>query len=54
MPALVNLYPIGRQLELFPDPQEQKLRRLDRVIDEVRDRYGNEALQRKHEGLGGL
>ncbi len=40
----------GRQMELFPDPQEQKLRRLDRVIDEVRDRYGAEALQRRHEG----
>ena len=40
----------GRQLELFPDPQEQRLRRLDRVIDEVRDRFGAEALQRGHEG----
>jgi DNA polymerase-4 len=39
----------GRQLELFPDPNEQRLRQLDRVIDQVRERYGGDALQRRHE-----
>jgi DNA polymerase-4 len=33
----------GRQL-LFSDPEQEKLRRLDKAVDKIRDRYGRSAL----------
>ena len=38
----------GQQL-LFRDPEEEKLKRLDKAVDEIRDRYGNRAV---HRGTG--
>jgi DNA polymerase-4 len=35
----------GQQL-LFPDPEQEKLRRLDSVVDKIRDRYGKRAVHR--------
>ena len=35
----------GQQL-LFPDPEEEKLKRLDQVVDNIRDRYGKRAVRR--------
>ncbi len=35
----------GQQL-LFPDPQEEKLKKLDQVVDKIRDRYGKRAVHR--------
>ena len=35
----------GQQL-LFRDPEEEKLKRLDKVIDQIRDRYGKHAAHR--------
>ena len=35
----------GQQL-LFRDPEEEKLKRLDKVVDEIRDRYGNRTVHR--------
>lgn len=37
------------QLQLFPDPEEQKQRKLDQTVDKIRDRYGNDALKRGHQ-----
>jgi DNA polymerase-4 len=31
---------------LFPDPEHEKLKRLDRVVDKIRDRYGRRAMHR--------
>ena len=38
--------PAQRQLELFADPQEQKHQRLDHTVDEIRSRYGRDAVKR--------
>ena len=35
-----------RQLELFGDQQRQKYERLDRAVDQIRSRYGRDALKR--------
>ncbi len=35
----------GQQL-LFSDPEQEKLRRLDKAVDKIRDRYGRHALGR--------
>ncbi len=35
----------GQQL-LFADPEQEKLRRLDRIVDKIRDRYGKRAVRR--------
>ena len=35
----------GQQL-LFPDPEQEKLKRLDSAVDRIRDRYGKRALGR--------
>jgi DNA polymerase-4 len=35
----------GQQL-LFPDPEQEKLKRLDSAVDKIRDRYGKRALGR--------
>jgi len=35
----------GQQL-LFRDPEKEKLKRLDKAVDEIRDRYGNRAVHR--------
>jgi DNA polymerase-4 len=35
----------GQQL-LFPDPEQDKLKRLDHVVDQIRDRYGTHAAHR--------
>jgi len=35
----------GQQL-LFPNPQEEKLKKLDQVVDKIRDRYGKRAVHR--------
>ena len=35
----------GQQL-LFPDEQQEKLRRLDQIVDRIRDRYGKRAAHR--------
>ncbi len=34
------------QLQLFPDPEEDKQRKLDETVDKIRDRYGRDALKR--------
>jgi DNA polymerase IV len=34
------------QRELFPDPEEDKHKRLDKAMDEIRGRYGKDALRR--------
>jgi len=31
---------------LFPDPEQERLRRLDNVVDKIRDRYGRRAVHR--------
>ncbi len=36
----------GRQGELFVDPDQQKHEQLDKVVDQVRQRYGSNALRR--------
>ncbi len=44
--TISNLTPrLPSQLDLF-DQREAKLRRLNRAVDEIRERYGDEALQR--------
>jgi len=35
----------GQQL-LFRDPEEDKLKRLDEVVDKIHDRYGKRAMHR--------
>ncbi len=35
----------GQQL-LFPDPQQDKLKKLDQIVDKIRDRYGKRAVHR--------
>jgi len=35
----------GQQL-LFPDPEQERLKRLDEVVDRIRDRYGQHAVHR--------
>jgi len=35
----------GQQL-LFPDPEQEKLKKLDRIVDKIRDRYGRRAVHR--------
>lgn len=35
----------GQQF-LFPDPQQEKLKKLDQVVDQIRDRYGKRAVHR--------
>ena len=35
----------GQQL-LFPDPEQEKLKRLDQIVDRIRDRYGKRAVHR--------
>jgi DNA polymerase-4 len=35
----------GQQL-LFTDPEQEKLKRLDRIVDQIRDRYGKGAVRR--------
>jgi len=34
---------------LFPDPEQEKLKRLDDIVDKIRDRYGRRAM---HRGTG--
>ena len=34
------------QQTLFPDPEDEKQKRLDKVFDEIRDKYGNDAMKR--------
>ncbi len=44
----------GQQL-LFRDPEQEKLKRLDQVVDKIRDRYGKHAAHRggsTHENPG--
>jgi DNA polymerase-4 len=41
----------GQQL-LFPDEQEEKLRRLDQIVDQIRDRYGKRAVRRGNSAAG--
>jgi DNA polymerase-4 len=41
------------QAELFPDPEREKQRRLDRALDRVRARFGEGALHRGGAGGGG-
>jgi len=36
----------GDQQTLFPDPEIEKLRRLDRTVDAIRDRYGKRSVHR--------
>ncbi len=36
----------GGQGSLFPDPEAEKLKRLDRTMDAIRDRYGKRAVRR--------
>ncbi|UCD76549.1 MAG: DNA polymerase IV [Phycisphaerales bacterium] len=36
----------GRQIDLFPDEQDQRRRRLDRATDAIRDRFGRDAIHR--------
>jgi DNA polymerase IV len=36
----------AEQKTLFPDPEADKLKRLDKTVDAIRDRYGNHALHR--------
>lgn len=35
------------QQSLFPDPQEDKQKRLDKAIDKIRNRYGDDSLKRR-------
>ena len=35
----------GQQL-LFPDPEQERLKRLDQIVDKIRDRYGKRAVHR--------
>jgi DNA polymerase-4 len=35
----------GQQL-LFPDPEQEKLKRLDQIVDRIRDRYGRRVVHR--------
>ena len=45
--GMSGLEPVGAgQESLFPDPAEEKSRRLARAADAVRDRFGEEAVQR--------
>jgi len=37
------------QLQLFPDPEEEKQRKLDEAVDKIRDRYGKDAVKRGHQ-----
>jgi len=41
----------GQQM-LFHDPEEDKLKRLDQVVDRIRDRYGNRAAHRGEQTSG--
>jgi DNA polymerase-4 len=34
------------QQSLFSDPEQEKLRRLDKTVDKIRDRYGRGAVHR--------
>ena len=34
------------QQSLFPDPEQEKQKRLDEAVDKIRDRYGKRALGR--------
>ncbi len=36
----------GRQLALFEDPDAEKLRRVDRAVDEIAERFGQDAIRR--------
>lgn len=36
------------QQQLFPDPAKEKQKRLDKAFDEIRNRYGKDALRRGH------
>ncbi|MCH9021187.1 MAG: DNA polymerase IV [Planctomycetes bacterium] len=36
----------GKQLELFGDPRREKLERLDKVVDQINQRYGRKSLKR--------
>ena len=38
--------PSSQQLELFPDPQEQKQRQVDKALDAIHERFGKDALKR--------
>jgi DNA polymerase-4 len=42
----------GPQL-LFPDPEQEKLKRLDQTVDKIRDRYGKRAVHRGTSPPGG-
>ncbi len=41
----------GQQL-LFPDHEQEKLKRLDRIVDQIRDRYGKRAVHRGNSAAG--
>jgi len=41
-----NLVHPDEQMELFPDPTQQRDRRLDDAVDRIRDRYGRGAIRR--------
>ena len=36
----------GRQIDLFPDEQDERLRRLDQTTDKIRSRFGRDAIHR--------
>jgi DNA polymerase-4 len=36
------------QQQLFPDPIEEKQKRLDKAFDEIRNRYGKDAVRHGH------
>jgi len=34
------------QNQLFPEPEQEKQKRLDKAFDEIRDKFGHDALRR--------
>jgi len=47
-------HPAGGQAELFVDPEKQRERKLDRLLDEVHDRFGGKLSRGLHGGERGL
>jgi len=43
----------GRQLPLFDDPRRGKLRRLDRALDDIAERFGPDAVSRPRDVSSG-
>ena len=63
--GVTKFEPEGRQLSLFEEAgggKEEKLRRLSQAVDRIREKYGDEAIQRAslatgsshHDENGGL